>query len=172
MYNRMLKLPLSEKSSIFLLGPRGTGKTLWVKSHLPTALYLDLLEFDVYKNLSANPGRLEKLIPKSFTDWIVLDEVQRIPALLNEVHRLIESKRYKFLLTGSSARSLKRAGVNLLAGRALRYRMYPLISQELGVDFDLARALEFGLLPGAIDIANPQKYLETYVQTYLREEVI
>lgn len=168
----MLQLPLAEKASIFLLGPRGTGKTQWVKTHLPTGLYLDLLEFDLYKDLMANPGRLEKIIPPSFADWIVLDEVQRIPALLHEVHRLIEARHFKFLLTGSSARTLKRKGVNLLAGRALRYHMYPLIVQELGEDFDLLRALEFGLLPGAMGIANPQKYLETYVQTYLREEVL
>jgi predicted AAA+ superfamily ATPase len=172
MYNRMLKLPLDGNSSIFLFGPRGTGKTLWVKHALPNAVYLDLLSFTLYKDLSANPGRLIDLIPKNFSDWIVIDEVQRVPELLNEVHRLIEEYHYKFLLTGSSARSLRRSGVNLLAGRALRYHMHTLIVQELGQAFNLGHALKLGLLPATFTQSEPQKYLETYVQTYVREEVL
>lgn len=172
MYHRILQLPLKESSSIFLFGPRGTGKTHWVKEHIPKALYLDLLEFSLYSALSANPGRLEQLIPPDFTDWIIIDEVQRVPDLLNEVHRLIEHKKLRFILTGSSARSLKRRGVNLLAGRALRYTMHPLVIQELGNDFNLVHALECGLLPSVIQHPNPKKYLESYVQTYLREEVL
>lgn len=171
MYNRILKLPIEEKSSIFLFGPRGTGKTLWLKTHLPNSLYLDLLDFSTYNTLSANPSRLENLIPKAFSDWVVLDEVQRIPELLNEVHRLIEGRGVKFVLTGSSARSLRRRGVNLLAGRALTYHMHPLIAQELGPDFDINHALTYGLLPATFGHADPKKYLESYVQTYLREEV-
>jgi predicted AAA+ superfamily ATPase len=171
MYNRLLKLPFHNKSSVLLLGPRGTGKTLWVKSLLPKALYFDLLEFSLYSQLLAQPDRLYDLIPKGFKDWIIIDEVQRVPELLNEVHRLIEHKHYKFVLTGSSARSLKRKGVNLLAGRALRYHMYPLTIQELKKDFNLKHALKFGLLPATFNVENPEKYLETYVQTYLREEV-
>ncbi|MBM3886508.1 ATP-binding protein [Candidatus Dependentiae bacterium] len=105
------------------------------------------------------------------SDWIVIDEVQRCPELLNEVHRLIELKKYRFLLTGSSARSLRRRGVNLLAGRALRYNMHPLIYQELGDAFNLEHVLKFGLLPMTFEHQNPAQYLANYVQTYLREEV-
>lgn len=172
MFNRTIKLPLEQQTSIFLFGPRGTGKTSWLKSHLQNALYLDLLDFTVYSSLSANPSRLENLIPASYKDWIVIDEVQRIPELLNEVHRLIESKKYRFLLTGSSARTLKRKGVNLLAGRALTYHMHPLTIQELKDAFNVSHALNFGLLPMVINNPDPKKYLESYVQTYLREEVM
>ena len=172
MYNRMLKLPLEEKSSIFLFGPRGTGKTSWLKASLPDALYLDLLDFSTFNSLSANPSRLENLIPKNYENWVILDEVQRVPELLNEVHRLIESKKIRFLLTGSSARSLRRKGVNLLAGRALTYHMHPLIIQECEKDFDLNHVLTYGLLPSVMGHSDPKKYLESYVQTYLREEVV
>lgn len=172
MFNRILKLPLNGQNSIFLFGPRGTGKTSWLKKHLPDSIYLDLLDFSVYSVLSADPNRLEKLIPPNYTDWIIIDEVQRVPELLNEVHRLIESKKYRFLLTGSSARSLKRYGTNLLAGRALRYYMHPLVVQEIGDDFNFNHALQFGLLPMAVTHEDPKKYLQTYVQTYVREEVL
>ncbi len=172
MFNRILKLPLDGKSSIFLFGPRGTGKTSWIKTHLKNELYLDLLDFSLYNSLLADPNRLENLIPPNFENWIVIDEVQRIPELLNEVHRLIESKKFRFLLTGSSARTLKRKGTNLLAGRALRYNMHPLVAQEMGDSFNLLYALKYGLLPSVINHEDPKKYLETYVQTYLREEVL
>jgi uncharacterized protein len=172
MFNRILKLPLESHQSIFLFGPRGTGKTSWLKSHLPQALYLDLLDFNLYNSLSTNPGRLENLIPKNYQDWIIIDEVQRVPELLNEVHRLIEGQKFRFILTGSSARTLRRHGVNLLAGRALRYHMHPLIAQEMGDKFDFYHALQYGLLPMAATQEDPKKYLESYVQTYLREEVL
>lgn len=172
MYNRMLKIPLENKQSAFLFGPRGTGKTAWIKTNLPDALYFDLLKFSTYKQLASNPDSLEKLIPKDYQNWIVIDEVQRVPALLNEVHRLIENKKYKFLLTGSSARKLRKKGVNLLAGRALQYHMHPFIIQELQHDFDLMKALNYGLLPAVYVAADPHKYLESYLQTYLREEVM
>lgn len=172
MFNRILKLPLSGQSSIFLFGPRGTGKTSWLKSHLTGEIYIDLLDFSQYSLLQAQPNRLENLIPPHFTGWIVIDEVQRIPELLNEVHRLIEHKKYKFILTGSSARTLRRQGVNLLAGRALTYHMHPLVIQELGNKFDMAFVLKYGLLPSVFDHTDPKKYLESYVQTYLREEVL
>lgn len=172
MFNRILNLPLDQHNSIFLFGPRGTGKTSWLKTHVPNALYLDLLDSSLYQSLSANPNRLENLIPPGYNNWIIIDEVQRIPELLNEVHRLIEHKKYKFILTGSSARSLRRSGVNLLAGRALRYTMHPLVIQELGDQFDLKKVIEYGLLPSVIQHPDPKKYLESYVQTYIREEVL
>lgn len=110
MYNRILKLPLEGASSIFLFGPRGTGKTSWIKVALPNALYFDLLDFGIYSLFVAQPDRLENLIPPGYKNWVVIDEVQRVPELLNEVHRLIESRKMRFLLTGSSARSLCRRG--------------------------------------------------------------
>ena len=112
MYQRLLKEPTKLNKSFFLFGPRGTGKTTWLKTNFPKGLYLDLLGFDLYSSLLARPNRLENLIPPGFKDWIILDEIQKVPALLNEVHRLIEKHRYKFVLTGSSARSLRKKGIN------------------------------------------------------------
>ncbi|OGI12000.1 MAG: ATPase [Candidatus Margulisbacteria bacterium GWF2_35_9] len=172
MFKRALSLPLEEKSSLFLFGPRGTGKTSWLKTIKQQALYLDLLDFSVYEKLSASPDRLRTFIVSPNTQWVIIDEVQRVPELLQEVHRLIESQKIRFILTGSSARSLRKKGVNLLAGRALTFYMHPLIPSELGDAFSLERALTYGLLPSVITHENPQKYLESYVQTYVKEEVM
>lgn len=171
-FKRLLKLPLEQSHSIFLFGPRGTGKTSWLKEHMKGALYVDLLDFSNYNSLLANPSRLENIIPPHYKDWVIIDEVQRVPELLNEVHRLIESKKIKFLLTGSSARSLRKRGVNLLAGRALTYHMHTLIYQEIEKEFNLEHVMMYGLLPATINHADPKKYLESYVQTYVREEVM
>jgi predicted AAA+ superfamily ATPase len=172
MYSRLLKIPFLIQKSFFLFGPRGTGKTAWVKTQFPQGIYLDLLESNLYTRLLAYPQQLEQLIPKGFQDWIILDEVQKIPALLNEVHRLIEKYHYKFVLTGSSARSLRKKGVNLLAGRALTFAMYPLTVMELGEDFDLQKSLTWGHLPSIFSETHPEQYLHAYVKTYLREEVL
>jgi len=172
MFNRILKLPLQGSNSIFLFGPRGTGKTSYIKEHIAQSIYLDLLDFSTYAPLAANPNRLQNLIPPGYSDWIIIDEVQRIPELLNEVHRLIEHQKYKFILTGSSARKLRKGGVNLLAGRALTYTMHPLIAQEMAEQFSIATAVNYGLLPAVIGHEDPKKYLESYVQTYIREEVL
>ncbi len=171
MFKRLLKLPLEGTYSIFLFGPRGTGKTSWLKENVPDAFYIDLLDYSFYGQLSSAPNRLDQMIPSGFQGWIIIDEVQRIPELLNEVHRLIEGKKYRFILTGSSARSLRKRGVNLLAGRALTYTMHPLTIQEIGKDFNFKDALHYGLLPSAVTRKNPRKYLKNYVQTYVREEV-
>lgn len=170
MYARSIKPP--DNRSFFLFGPRGVGKSAWVRRRFPKAVYLDLLEAEIFNALSANPQRLEDHIAPGFADWVVIDEVQRIPELLNEVHRLIENKRLKFVLTGSSARKLRRQGVNLLAGRALTLTMHPLTAEELGKDFDLKRSLRFGNMPGAWVEADPRKYLQSYVKTYLKEEIL
>lgn len=98
MFKRILKLPLDGTSSIFLFGPRGTGKTSWIRATMPDAIYLDLLNFTTYNPLAANPSRLENLIPEGYSGWVVIDEVQKIPELLNQVHRLIELKKLRFLL--------------------------------------------------------------------------
>lgn len=169
MYSRLI-LPPKDKS-FFLFGPRGTGKTTWVKSKFDKALYLDLLEAELFNDLLANPQRLENFIPKNFNDWVIIDEVQRIPELLNEIHRLIEKYRHKFILTGSSARKIRRKGVNLLGGRALSYHLYPLTAAELGEDFDLNHSLAYGQLPCVYTEKEPKAYLESYVKTYLEEEV-
>jgi predicted AAA+ superfamily ATPase len=169
MYSRLLNPP--KKKSFFLFGPRGTGKTTWVKFAFPQALYLDLLEAEIFNDLLANPQRLENYLPPNFTDFIIIDEIQRIPELLNEVHRLIENSGRKFVLTGSSARKLRKRGQNLLGGRALTYFLHPLTAVELGADFNLERSLNFGQLPSVYREENPQKYLESYVKTYLEEEV-
>ena len=135
-------------------------------------MYFDLLNTSIFNELLANPGSMENKIPKGFRPYIVIDEVQKIPELLNEVHRLIETHGYRFILTGSSARSLRRKGVNLLAGRALNYTMHPLTCYELVSDFSLEKALKFGLLPSIYHSADPKHYLATYITTYLREEIL
>ena len=147
MYTRLLKKPIDLNKSFFLFGPRGTGKTTWLKQNFKNSIFLDLLESDLYTSLLSRPARLENYIAPSYKDWIIIDEIQKIPRLLNEVHRLIENNSYKFILTGSSARSLKKKGVNLLAGRALTFHMYPLTVTELDSDFNLDLSLQWGHLP-------------------------
>ncbi len=169
MYSRIISPP--KDKSFFLFGPRGTGKTTWVKTAFPNAIFIDLLESEVYNDLLANPQRLERFIPKDFKNWIIVDEVQRIPELLNEIHRLIEKDHYRFVLTGSSARKLRTKGVNLLGGRALIYPFHQLTALELGKDFNLKHSLEFGQLPSVYKEDDPKAYLESYVKAYLREEV-
>jgi predicted AAA+ superfamily ATPase len=169
MYPRLLQRP--PRQSFFLFGPRGAGKTAWLHQHLPGALFFDLLDHQVYTQLLAAPERLGERIPQAHKEWVVVDEIQRAPELLNEIHRLIESRKLRFALTGSSARKLRRKGVNLLAGRALTRYMHPLTALELGKDFDLKRALSHGCLPLACTSDEPQDFLKSYVATYLREEV-
>ena len=165
----MLSAPASQ--SFFLFGPRGTGKTAWLRDRFPAAPSFDLLDSATYTELLASPRRLEDRIPAKYRGWIVIDEIQRVPELLNEVHRLIEARGLKFVMTGSSARKLRARGVNLLAGRALTRHMHPLTAAEMGGDFDLARAVRFGTLPFACTTDQPREYLASYVSTYLREEV-
>jgi predicted AAA+ superfamily ATPase len=169
MFSRNLTAPKS--ASFFLLGPRGTGKSTWLRSQFPTAYFIDLLDYAVYTELLAHPDRLEALIGASDAQTVILDEVQRLPGLLDEVHRLIEKKKLRFVLTGSSARKLRRGGVNLLAGRARTCTMHPLTAAELGPDFDLRHSLTFGQLPSSYVSEDPSHYLRSYVGTYLREEV-
>ena len=171
MYNRILNIPLSRGKSFFLLGPRGTGKTHWLRKKLPEAIFIDLLDNAQYQKLLKNPHEIISYIPPRFEGWVVIDEIQRIPELLNEVHRLIEGGKLKFAMTGSSARKLRRGGTNLLAGRALLYNMHPFLIQEIGDDFDLKKTLLYGLLPAAVQEEDPAAFLKSYVQTYLREEV-
>lgn len=168
-YPRILPPP---RSSFFLFGARGTGKSTWLRRHFARARYVDLLDERRYQRLLADPGQLhDELSVLPAGSWVAVDEIQRLPALLNEVHRLIEERRLKFALTGSSARKLRRSGVNLLAGRALRRAMFPLTPAEMGEDFDLQRALRFGTLPLIVAAEEPEATLEAYVRMYLREEI-
>lgn len=162
------------KQSCFLFGPRGTGKSTWIRNHFgDKILYLDLLKFEVYQNLSANPGRLKELVEGSpGIDTVVLDEVQKAPELLDEVHSLMENnKRLRFILTGSSSRKLKRTGVNLLAGRALVKNLHPFMASELGDRFRMDSALQWGLIPLVTASSDPKGTLAAYAGLYLREEV-
>jgi len=168
-YDRMIEPP---RQSFFLLGMRGAGKSTWVRTALPHALYLDLLDESLYRDLLADPSLFGQSIEHlSRDDWVVVDEIQRLPMLLNEVHRFIESHGLRFALLGSSARKLKAAGVNLLAGRALYKTMFPLAAAELGADFDLDRVLRYGALPLVWTSEEPAASLEAYTQLYLREEI-
>lgn len=161
-----------KNKSYFLFGPRGTGKSSFLRNKFPDALYINLLVDEVYQPLLANPSRLKNLIGNKKYDWVIVDEVQKIPALLDEIHWIIEEKKQKFILTGSSARKLRQSGVNLLAGRALTTHSYPLTSLELKEKFNLKKALADGLLPDSYLLEHPKKYLASYIQTYLKEEVL
>ncbi len=172
MFKRLLQLSPKIQQSVFLFGPRGTGKTSWLKQYFKDALYFDLLNDDIYTEFSARPTRLNEKIPKTYSGWVIIDEVQKVPAILNEVHRLIEGRKLRFLLTGSSARKLRQKGVNLLAGRALTYYMHPLTCMELADHANLDRSLVFGHLPMAVTSDKAEKFLSSYIATYLREEVL
>src|SRR5438093_1008242 len=169
---RALDLPgLLAKRSHFLLGPRQTGKTSLVHRSLKDAKVYDLLDTSVYLALNQNPGRLaEELAPGDRI--VVIDEIQRLPELLNEVHRLIETRGLRFLLTGSSARKLRRGGVNLLGGRARTKNLHPLTFKELGDRFDLARAMARGLLPSIYFSDDPSADLRAYAGLYLQQEIV
>jgi uncharacterized protein len=169
MFARLLEPP---SGSCLLLGPRGTGKSTWARQRFPEALVLDLLDFATYGELLARPDRLGQIVAAASTSTVVIDEVQRLPELLNEVHRLIEERSTRFVLTGSSARKLRRTGVNLLAGRARSMAMHPLTAVELGDQFDLRRSITLGHLPTVYVADDPERYLAGYVGTYLREEVM
>lgn len=169
MYTRSITSP--KDKSFFLFGPRGTGKSTWVRTTYPDAVYIDLLASGTYNRLFAQPQRLESFIPPHFDQPVIIDEVQRIPDLLNEIHRLIENRGFRFIMTGSSARKLRQKGVNLLAGRAVTRQMYSLTADELGNDFSLSHSLAYGHLPMAYMEKDPTDYLNSYVYTYLQEEV-
>jgi predicted AAA+ superfamily ATPase len=160
-------------SSFFLFGPRGTGKSTFIRQSFPDALYIDLLDPGEARALSARPERLKELVAgRPGPGRVVIDEIQRVPELLPVVHSLIESsKGSTFALTGSSARKLKRTGIDLLGGRAVMRTMHPFMAAELGGRFDLNLALQHGLLPIVLASENPSDVLRAYAGLYLREEV-
>lgn len=171
LFTRTLDLPRAlAKNSWFLLGPRMTGKSTLIRETLPNAVVFDLLVGTDFQDLIVDPTRIEQAIDAN-TDIVVIDEIQKAPQLLDEVHRLIESTGVKFLLTGSSARKLRRSGVNLLGGRAGTLHFHPLLLREIGTGFNLTRALRYGTLPAVYLNDEPNRALKNYVGTYLREEI-
>jgi uncharacterized protein len=165
---RFFQLP---DSSCFVFGPRGTGKSTWLAEILPSALVINLLRPELYRTLAAQPERLRHLVDGAATSDVIIDEVQRLPELLHGVHDLIEEHRgLRFVLTGSSARKLRRGGVDLLGGRALHRTLHPFMAGELP-DFSLSSALELGLLPLVISSPSPRDTLAAYTTLYLEEEV-
>lgn len=170
--DRILDLPgILEKKSYFLFGPRQTGKSSLIRRTLKGVRVYDLLDTSVYLALSQDPRRIAQETT-SGEDLVVIDEVQRLPQLLNEVHRLIETRRLRFLLTGSSARKLRRGGVNLLGGRARTKYLHPLTCKELGGRFDLHRAITSGLLPSIYFSDDPRADLQAYAGSYLQQEIV
>ena len=170
MYQRVLNIEeLLSHKSYFLFGPRASGKTTLIQSSLGNAQIIDLLHVKTYSNLVRNPSLLEQLITDD-SKIVVIDEVQKLPAILDEVHRLIQKRKIKFLLTGSNARKLKHGGSNLLAGRARKAELFPLVSREI-TNFDLLRLINNGGLPEIYDSEDVNEDLAAYVDTYLREEI-
>ena len=173
---RMLDMKLPDKQSAFLWGARKTGKSTYLREKFPDSIVYDFLKTDVFFELSKNPSLLrERLLAKEAAELkkpIILDEVQKVPQLLDEVHWLIENKGLRFVLCGSSARKLKKGHANLLGGRAWRYELFPLVSHEIG-KIDLLHVLNHGLIPAHYlqNDENCKKSLAAYVQDYLREEV-
>jgi len=171
MFARKLLLQDAENESIFLFGARQTGKSTLVKEMFPQAKYYDLLKSDVYERLYRAPWLFrEELDLCSPDELVIVDEIQKIPQLLDEVHWLIHNRQLRFLLCGSSARKLKRCGANLLGGRAIRELLHPLVSAEIP-DFDFIKAINHGLLPQHYLSSNPRKKLQSYIGNYLQEEI-
>ncbi len=168
MFSRIMSRP---EDSTLVLGPRATGKSTWIRQRFPDVPSYDLLDSSLALRLARDPSafahEIEALPSES---WVVIDEIQKVPALLDEVHRAMERRGLKFLLSGSSARKLKRGGANLLAGRALRMDFFPLVAQEAGAAPSLER-VAYGMLPRVWSLARPRAYLEAYCESYIREEV-
>jgi len=177
MFSRLLQP--TRRRSFFLFGARGTGKTTWMRDAFrpDASLYLDLLDPEVEDRYRRTPGQLEPQVRalSDLVEWVLIDEVQRAPRLLDVVHRLIENTGKRFVLTGSSARKLRRGASNLLAGRAFVYSLYPLTAPELDDAFDLGGALRWGTLPGIFSLdaeEDRRAYLRAYALTYLKEEIV
>jgi predicted AAA+ superfamily ATPase len=171
---RLFNLELPQGQSAFLWGARKTGKSTYLKMHFPEAVCYDLLKSDLYLRLLKEPHQLREEVLAMNEDVlkhpIIVDEVQKVPELLNEIHWLIENTSAYFILCGSSARKLKRGAANLLGGRAWRFTFYPLVYPEIE-DFDLLKALNNGLVPSHYLATHPERSLEAYILDYLKEEI-
>lgn len=172
MFNRLQLFKDSENESLFLWGARQTGKSTLLKALYPNSLWFDLLLTDVFARLHRHPAQLREIIlATNPTSPVVIDEIQKIPELLDEVHWLIENQKTRFILSGSSPRKIIRSQANLLGGRALRYELFPLVSKEIP-EFELLRALNNGLLPRHYLSDSPEKLIESYIGNYLRDEIM
>ena len=172
MFERRLHLDPRPGESFFLWGPRQTGKSTLLRATYPDAIWIDLLRSDLYRRYLERPARLrEELQAIKDPGVVVIDEIQKVPDLLDEVHLAIETRGIPFVLCGSSARKLRRGHANLLGGRAVRYELHGLVSTELGEPFDLLRLLNHGWLPRHYLAERPRRMLEAYVADYLREEI-
>jgi len=167
--------PLTKASSYFLFGPRGTGKSTFLREQYQNAKVVDLLDDKTYVSLNNDPARLEPIIQSMHKgEVLIIDEVQKSPALLSKIHQIMESPAFpkiQFILTGSSSRKLKQKGADLLAGRAIIKTMHPFMASELGKHFNLESSLELGLVPVVWSSLNPSETLSSYIALYLREEV-
>jgi predicted AAA+ superfamily ATPase len=172
MFRRTLHLPAAGTETFFLWGPRQTGKTTLLRQTYPDAFWIDLLKAEEYRRYLQNPERLrEELTTRPAVRQVVIDEVQKVPQILDEVHWLIENRRVQFALCGSSARKVKRGAANLLGGRAVRRELHGITATEIGSHFDLARLLNHGYLPRIYLSERPRPLLNAYVADYLKEEV-
>jgi len=172
MFKRSLSLPKAGTESFFLWGPRQTGKTTLLRAAYPEALWIDLLKAEEYRRYLQNPELLRaEIAAQKSVRQVVLDEVQKVPPLLDEAHWLHENRGVRFALCGSSARKVKRGHANLLGGRAVRYELHGLTAAEIGREFDLERMLNHGYLPSIYLSDRPQRLLNAYVADYLKEEV-
>ncbi len=172
MFERRLNLPPPGTETFFLWGPRQTGKSTLLRGAYPEALWIDLLKSEESRRYLQNPERLREEIAARPVDQVVIDEIQKVPALLDEIHWLMENGGPSFALCGSSARKVKRGAANLLGGRAVRYELFGLSAVEIGAEVDLDRLLNHGYLPRAYLSERPTRLLNSYVSDYLREEVL
>ena len=172
MFTRGLRLPAAGRETFFLWGPRQTGKTTLLRQSYPDATWVDLLKADEFRRYLERPELLrEELIAHPRPGQVVIDEVQKVPAILDEVHWLHDNRRIRFALCGSSARKVRRGEANLLGGRAVRYELHGLTAAEIGQGFDLVRLLNHGYLPSIYESDRPDRLLASYVGDYLKEEV-
>ena len=170
-FKRIVNLNFSGSKGLFLFGPRQTGKTYWLRKKFPKNIYYDLLMSDLFFKFVRHPYRLrEELLAQKITKPVIIDEIQKIPQLLDEIHYLMERYNMRFILTGSSARKLRRGGANLLGGRALSQQLFPLVTPEIP-SYDLLRVTRFGSLPAIYPSKKAKLLLLSYLQTYLKEEI-